>query len=224
MKLKANEIIGLPIQSESEGKRIGYVHDLILDVKKAQVKAIVVKRKTLLQEAQVILWDDLESVSDEQVRISSSSMIVGGTTAPPPIPAVLENPKDVEKTELKSVDGQELGRTHDVIVDTDTGSVEAIETKSGQDELQIPIEQILTVSRKETVVKPRSAPIKEKSARSLDDKIEELKQKTEKSLKYQPKSSLVRQQKEVDLPVGTTFRLPNGAEFVTRTSSKLRRD
>jgi len=127
---KGHSITGLQVLSQNTGKDLGKVLDLIFDHDANQCLALVLREKALLQNAQVVRYENIVSIGKDAVIVSADDTVINPLDDSR-LRIVLERDTHLTGTKIVSESGQDLGSFADVYIDESTGRVVGYEVSGG---------------------------------------------------------------------------------------------
>lgn len=159
MLIKASKVIGLPVFTISDGKKIENVDDVIYDPIKNKIEALLIEKGGWFAESRVILFSDLEGIGYDAALITSPARIKKLTEVSKNIEAIVKNDTYLTNTKIITEDGIELGRVSDIYFNATTGRVEEFEVSQGtlrswkEGKKRIKIESLVTIGHDATIVR-----------------------------------------------------------------------
>lgn len=159
MLIKASKVIGLPVFTITDGKKIENVDDVIYDPVQNRIAALLIEKGGWFAESRVILFNDLEGIGDDAALINSRDFIKKLSDVSQNIEAIVKNDTYLTNTKIITEDGIELGRVTDIYFDSETGRVEEFEVSQGtlrnwkDGKKRIKIESLVTIGHDATIVK-----------------------------------------------------------------------
>jgi len=127
---KGHSITGLQVISQSSGKDLGKVLDLIFDRDANQCLALVLREKSLLHSAQVVRYENIVSIGKDAVIVGADDAVINPLDDSR-LRVVLERDTSLTGTKIVSESGQDLGSFADAYIDEPTGRVVGYEVSGG---------------------------------------------------------------------------------------------
>lgn len=155
---KSQEIIGLPVFSIVEGRKIGQVKDLVINPEEGRVEFILVGNGSWYVGAKVLPFKDVMGVGEHAVTTESENFLVAineTSTAN----SLLQRKIEVKGNRVLTSKGNLIGVISEYEIDENTGKLTRLEYKSALNENQIDIVQaddVLTYGSDVIVVKENS--------------------------------------------------------------------
>lgn len=131
---KYREVIGMPVLSAQEGKKLGNIKDIIFSVKEKQVKAFVLEKKAYKMASKGFLFEDVKEFGEDAVIVKDYSNIVLLNKLGPSKSKYKGRPANKDEIcgrKVYTKTGRELGIVEDILFDTATGRVEGVEISDG---------------------------------------------------------------------------------------------
>jgi uncharacterized protein YrrD len=159
MSIKANSLIGLPVITVNDGKKVNTIKDIVYDGTTNQVTAFVVDEKGWFSVAKIILIQDIKSIGKDAILIDDESKIVTADSQVDQSIALTANDDNfLDTNEVITESGTKLGKVTDIYFNENTGKLEAIEVSEGfiknivSGTKKIEIEDIITVGKENLIV------------------------------------------------------------------------
>jgi len=155
---KSQEIIGLPVFSIVEGRKIGQVKDLVINPEEGRVEFILVGNGSWYVGAKVLPFKAVMGVGEHAVTTESENLLVAineTSTAN----SLLQRKIEVKGNRVLTSKGNLIGVISEYEIDENTGKLTRLEYKSALNENQIDIVQaddVLTYGADVIVVKENS--------------------------------------------------------------------
>jgi uncharacterized protein YrrD len=127
---KGKRVIGQPVMSFADGKRLDSVKDLLISEANDSIVALLVDEGGLLSSSRVVPTENVRSFGRDAVVIESSESIVSAS-ADPEVKAILERKDTLLGKRVVSDLGQSLGTISDVYFDEGTGRLGGFEVSGG---------------------------------------------------------------------------------------------
>lgn len=122
---------GLPVITRDNGKNVGKVEDLVLDLQGSRVLGILVDEAGWFKEARVVAWPSFRAVGLDAVIIDEEASAKKASEVPE-MSEVLEGGTVLVGVRVETTDGRELGRIEDFFFDPETGAVKGFELSGGK--------------------------------------------------------------------------------------------
>lgn len=187
MLMRASKVIGLPVFTVNDGKKIIRVEDVMYDPFQNRIEALLASKGGWFMESRVILFTDLLGIGEDAALINSASMIKKVTEVSKNLEIIAKNDTYLTSTRIITEDGRELGRVSDIFFDTLTGRVEEFEVSQGtfrnwkEGKKKVKITDIVSIGKDATIVRVNKADlltIDNKTLHEADEKTsEEINQK-----------------------------------------------
>ncbi len=126
---RLSEVVGLPVISAENGKKVGTVANLIFCPQRRRLEAVLLVPEGYLSGEMVILLKDVLNIGRDAVITSSSSCISAMKAVQ--TEGELEETGKLEGLKIYSRAGEDLGVVKDVLFDQKTGLVEGVEVSDG---------------------------------------------------------------------------------------------
>lgn len=172
---KSQEIIGLPVFSIVDGRKIGQVKDLVINPEEGKVDFILVSNGSWYVGARVLPFKAVLGVGEHAVTTESESQLtsINDTST---ANNLLQRNIEVKGNRVLTKRGNLIGVVSEYEIDENTGKLFRLEYKTAQDESQTEIveaENVLTYGADVIVVKERpSSPGTPQSGYSVDSSKE----------------------------------------------------
>ena len=159
MLTKATHVIGLPIITIAQGKRVDKVEDIIYDPHQNRVKALLIDKGGWFAEAKIVLIHDATSIGEDAVMIEDQDKIKTASEVKDGVAAIAKEENYLTQTKVVAENGKELGKVSDIYFDTNTGEVEEFEVSQGlfknvqSGKKKFKVSEIVTVGEDTTIVK-----------------------------------------------------------------------
>ncbi len=159
MLVKASKVIGLPVFTINDGRKIENIEDVIYDPIQNRIEALLTEKGGWFSEARVILFDDLEGIGEDAALITSPNQIKKISEVEKHIEMIAKNDTYLTNTKIITEDGLELGRVSDIYFNSATGRVEEFEVSQGtirnfkKGKKRVKISDIVTVGQDATIVR-----------------------------------------------------------------------
>ena len=129
---KGHSLIGLKVISHDNGEELGSVKDLIFDHDSNQALALLLSDKDLfgLIDAQIVPWEQIETVGDDAVVVSSANAKIKAGNYPQ-VKRIMDRDTALAGTKMYTTQGKYLGTLGDVSIDPKTGHIEGYEVSDG---------------------------------------------------------------------------------------------
>ena len=129
---KGKSILGLPVTSQTDGVELGKVKDLIFDHNTDEVVGLLISDKELfgLIDAQVVPWNQVRAIGSDAVMVENAdSKMKAGDDAR--ISGILDRNTALSGTQIRTMQGENLGSFADLYLDENTGRVLGYEVSGG---------------------------------------------------------------------------------------------
>ncbi|MDD2510678.1 MAG: PRC-barrel domain-containing protein [Syntrophomonas sp.] len=152
---KTQEIIGLPVFSVLDGKKIGQVKDLVINPEEGKVDFILVSNRNWYDGARVLGYKSVMGIGEHAVTTESENLL---TTINETANAnkLLERNIELKGNRVLTNKGNLIGVISEFIVDEDTGAIACLEFRTAEDESKIEIidaKQVMTYGFDVIVIK-----------------------------------------------------------------------
>lgn len=163
MSIKSKDVIGTPVITIVEGKKIGKISDIIYDPQKQRVSALEVGGANWFSDAKILLIEEVKSIGPDAVLIDSEASLRKLVDVDTSIARIAQNDHYLTQSEILTEEGNELGKVTDIYFDSRSGIVESFAVeKPGKDAgspvLCIPVGSIITVGEDATIVRATAEP------------------------------------------------------------------
>jgi uncharacterized protein YrrD len=157
---KTQEIIGLPVFSVLDGKKIGQVKDLVINPEEGKVDFILVSNRNWYDGARVLGYKSVMGIGEHAVTTESENLL---TTINETANAnkLLERHIELKGNRVLTNRGNLIGVISEYIVDEDTGAIACLEFRTAEDESKIEIidaKQVMTYGVDVIVIKQEESP------------------------------------------------------------------
>jgi uncharacterized protein YrrD len=154
---KSQEIIGLPVFSIVDGRKIGQVKDLVINPEEGKVDFILVSNGSWYVGARVLPYSAVLGVGEHAVTTESENML---TNINETVNAsnLLERNIEVKGNRVLTNKGNLIGAISEYEVEEASGQIVKLEYKAAQDETQvlyIDASQVLTYGKDVIVIKEK---------------------------------------------------------------------
>lgn len=178
MLMRASKVLGLPVFTVNDGKKIIRVEDVMYDPFQNRIEALLASKGGWFTESRVILFSDLLGIGEDAALINSASMIKKVTEVSKNLEIIAKNDTYLTSTRIITEDGRELGRVSDIFFDTSTGRVEEFEVSQGtfrnwkEGKKKVKITDIVSIGKDATIVRVNKADLlpDDKAIHNTDDK------------------------------------------------------
>ena len=126
---KYSEVIGMPVITIQNGKKIGIIKDIIFSPKTREVKAFVLEKKgyEFLQKA--VLLKDVVNLGKDALVVNDHSSVK--TLRKAEAAGELKDKGSLKGLKVYTRSGNDLGIIEDILFDFSTGIVEGVEVSDG---------------------------------------------------------------------------------------------
>ncbi len=133
---KTQEIIGLPVFSILDGKKIGQVKDLVINPEEGKVDFILVSNRNWYDGARVLGYKSVMGIGEHAVTTESENLL---TTINETANAnkLLERNIELKGNRVLTNKGNLIGVISEYIVNEDTGAIAGLEYRTAEDETKI---------------------------------------------------------------------------------------
>jgi len=192
---KSQEIIGLPVFSIVEGRKIGQVKDLVINPEEGRVEFILVSNGSWYVGARVLPYKAVMGVGEHAVTTESENLMamINETSS---ANSLLQRNIEVKGNRLLTNKGNLIGVISEYQINEDSGKIVSLEYKSAQDETRIDIVQaddVLTYGADVVVIKekapnPDSPPSPQPFQREMRSPLSQPDTRIERTVPVQPSS------------------------------------
>lgn len=173
---KSQEIIGLPVFSILDGKKIGQVKDLVINPEEGKVDFILVSNRNWYVGARVLAYKSVMGIGEHAVTTESENLL---TTIDETANAnnLLERNIELKGNRVLTNKGNLIGVISEYVVDEENGKIFRLEYRTAQDESKIEIieaQKVMTYGVDVVVIKengdsaPPSTPPQEVAQKEPD--------------------------------------------------------
>ncbi|MGI6412750.1 MAG: PRC-barrel domain-containing protein [Syntrophomonadaceae bacterium] len=157
---KTQEILGLPVFSIMDGKKIGQVKDLVINPEDGKVDFILVSNGAWYVGARVLPYKSVMGIGEHAVTTESEGQLslINDTAA---AKNLLQRNVMVKGNRVLTKQGNLVGVVSEFSIDEMTGKITRLEYKTAQDESKVEIieaDQVLTFGSDVIVIKERKPP------------------------------------------------------------------
>ncbi|MBO8138097.1 MAG: PRC-barrel domain-containing protein [Desulfotomaculum sp.] len=124
--IKSKQLIGLPVVSITEGKKIGKVKELVANPASKFVAALIIEKKGIFKEQKFIPYSNVSSIGDDAITIEKSSSAKKGTNLPE-IVHLARDKHPLIGCKVVAENGSLLGVVEEYYIDTKDGSLSGFE-------------------------------------------------------------------------------------------------
>lgn len=158
MMKKSQDIIGLPVFSIIDGRKIGQVKDMVINPEEGKVDFILVSNGSWYVGARVLPYKAVMGIGEHAVTTESENLL---TTINETVNAndLLERNIEIKGNRVLTNKGNLIGVVSEYGVDEDTGNICNLEYKTADDESKIEIieaDNVLTYGEDVIVVKMKN--------------------------------------------------------------------
>lgn len=125
---KVTQLIGLPVLSVDEGKQIGEVHDLVVDISHAVIRGLLVSDEAWLSEYRSILFADIFRTGTDAIMLRDASCLQPSTLFE--LEGYIRFQDLTDKT-IYTETGLYLGKVSDIFFQPLTGELTGYELSDG---------------------------------------------------------------------------------------------
>lgn len=129
---KAQELLGVPIYTLSDGREMGKVHDLLFQISMYSTPVllgILLEPKTLFHEGRYLPWSSITRFGEDAWFIADPLQVLDALFSEPPL--MLRGVPSVLKKTVLTTDGEHLGEVEDVYIDLESGKLVGYEVGAG---------------------------------------------------------------------------------------------
>ena len=155
---KTQEIIGLPVFSVVDGKKIGQVKELIVNPEESRTEFFMVSDDSWYAGAKVLPFKSVIGVGEHAVTTESQNQLIA-ITDNTSANNLLTREVDIKGKRVLTSIGNLIGIVNEYMIDEQTGNIARLQFKSSQDESKfemIDSEQVLTYGSEVIIVKDQS--------------------------------------------------------------------
>lgn len=160
MLIKASKVIGVPVFTIREGKRIKEIQEVIYHPKQNKIAAFIVDNGGWFSGSQVILFEDIVVLGEDAVLVDTAQVLKKASDVQSDIETITKSEKYLTDTQIITEKGEELGKVTDIYFDTKTGVVEEFEVSpadiKAEEKKRVKISDIITIGEDATIVKVSS--------------------------------------------------------------------
>lgn len=122
MMKTGSELLGKPIITADDGRRLGVVRDLLFDDSFSRVIGLVLVRRLLFGRSRVIGFSDIDAIGNDAIVTRPAAAPLQGEQAAEVTRGTSER-SGVQGKPMVSLDGRYLGALDDVVFDETTGRI-----------------------------------------------------------------------------------------------------
>jgi len=151
---KREDILGLPVMSISEGKKVGKVQDMVVNPEEGTVDYLLINDEDWYMEKKVLPFKDVVGIGEFAVTTESKARVTPVSNLPSAVELLKKN-ITVTGARVITSKGKLLGRTGDFYINVETGRItgcDLIPVNSESPQGIIPAEKVLTYAREFIVV------------------------------------------------------------------------
>lgn len=152
---KSQEIIGLPVFSVLDGKKIGQVKDLVINPEEGKVDFILVSNRNWYVGARVLAYKSVMGIGEHAVTTESENSLTSiNETAN--ANNLLERNVELKGNRVLTNKGNLIGVISEYEIDENTGKISRLEYRTAEDESKIEViesEQVMTYGIDVLVIK-----------------------------------------------------------------------
>lgn len=195
MLLRASGIIGLPVFTLPDGKKIETVSDVIYHPKDNRIEALLIDTHGWFSKARVLLFEDIRSVGTDAVLIDTANVIKLISAVQKDIQYIAKSDTYLTGTRIITEEGINLGTVTDIYFNSNTGVVEEFEVSQGtkrnlkSGKKRVRIADIITIGQDATIVRVEAEKKIEEQAQGLQGVINKSKEQAP-GFKEQVKDSM----------------------------------
>lgn len=128
--VRGSEFIDRELVTRDAGEKVGKVDDLVIDERGTQVIGLLVRPPGLLSGARVVRWSAIVTVAPDVLIIDSASSVVQSADVPE-MKEVLDRGNLLAGVQVRTTDGEDLGRVESFYFDPKTGRILGYELSGG---------------------------------------------------------------------------------------------
>jgi uncharacterized protein YrrD len=130
--IQGRELIGSPVFSLEQGKKIGKVKNLVFDPVQRRIIGLILREGGWFHQPEMISFEEIEAIGPDAVVLRRRSERSDGNGAMPTVNAdELKESFNLTGRTVISEDGQYLGEINDLYIDETTGEVFGFELTQG---------------------------------------------------------------------------------------------
>ncbi|HBQ25132.1 MAG TPA: photosystem reaction center subunit H [Syntrophomonas sp.] len=135
---KSQEIIGLPVFSIMDGKKIGQVKDLVINPEEGKLDFILVSNGSWYVGARVLPYKAVMGIGEHAVTTESENLLsdIGDTSS---ASSLLQRNIEIKESRVLTDKGNLIGVVSEYELDEISGKIVRLEYKTAQDESKIDI-------------------------------------------------------------------------------------
>lgn len=122
--LQSKQLVGLPVVSIAEGKRLGTVRDVMVDATERRMVGFTVQPDGRGRDTQVLLADDIRAVGPDAVTVADRDRL-RPLAALPELRAMLEQQMPIKGKAVFTSEGKRLGQVDEFTLDTQSYTIDA---------------------------------------------------------------------------------------------------
>lgn len=127
---KGKELIGLPVITFSDGRKLGTIKDILVDPDQNRVIALLIDSGGWFSSAKVIPWTSIRTVGPDSIIIPDATAVIPANTDSY-IRRIMDSKNVLSGTRVYTEDGRDLGTIGDMFLDDSSGQVEGYEVSGG---------------------------------------------------------------------------------------------
>jgi uncharacterized protein YrrD len=127
---KGKHVIGLPVMSFEDGRRVDTVKNLLISEDNESIVALLVDEGGLLSSSRVVPLENVKSFGKDAVVIESSGNVVTAS-ADPEVKAIIQRREALLGKKVMSEDGRSLGTISDLYFEDTSGRIAGFEVSGG---------------------------------------------------------------------------------------------
>lgn len=127
---KGKELIGLPIITFSDGRRLGSVKDILVDPDQNRVIALLADTGGWFSAAKVIPWTSIRTVGPDSIIVPDATSVIPANTDSY-IRRIMDSRNVLSGTRVYTEDGRDLGTIGDMFLEDSSGQVVGYEVSGG---------------------------------------------------------------------------------------------
>ncbi|HHV99532.1 MAG TPA: photosystem reaction center subunit H [Clostridiaceae bacterium] len=122
---KYSEVVGLPIICIDDGKLIGLIRNIIINLETRTVEAFIYEKSGLVNSRKVLFLKDVIRLGKDAVIIQNDNCTISWKEAGKRL--ALKNENNLTGLRVFSRSGKEMGVVKDILFDPETGLIEGVE-------------------------------------------------------------------------------------------------
>ena len=159
---KGKSVIGKPILSLADGRRLDEVEDVLLDADNDRIAGLLVDEGGLFSSSMIVPTEEIVSFGRDAVVVRAAESILAASDAPA-IAGIVDRKESLLGTKVFTETGEDQGKVGDVYFDESNGRVLGLEVSGGtmtdaaRGVRYLPVEDVLRVGPDVLYVHPETA-------------------------------------------------------------------